>query len=256
MNTDHNLEHVLTSARELLANARYCACLSGAGLSAESGIATFRDADSDGLWDNFNPMELASVEGFTRNPERVMKWYNARRTKLSEVQPNPGHLALAEQKNLLHITQNVDNLCARAGTDPEQLVQLHGTITEDHCLECGAREAIDTDKPKPLRICSQCNSGYMRPSVVWFGEMLPDAAWHRAEATCLALDVLLVVGTSASVYPAAGLIDVARNHGARVIHINPDGEDIPHEDMWLQGKSGDLLPKLLQGLTLSSPEVV
>ena len=243
----------LQQARERLERAARVACFSGAGLSAESGVATFRDIETHALWKQFDPMEMASPEGFAANPRRVIDWYNWRRQQLAEVRPNPGHQALAQQPQLVQITQNVDDLLERAGLPEHNVHHLHGTITRDHCQRCAHSEPIPLTSPPPWRTCPACRIGEMRPSVVWFGEALPDDAWRASEALCRQIDVLLVVGTSATVYPAAGLIQIAKRAGADIIVVNTHPSDASYlADQELIGKSGDILPALLQGLTLAS----
>jgi NAD-dependent deacetylase len=181
--------------------SRRTAVFSGAGLSAESGIATFRGNDGHALWSQFNPMELASVAGFEDNPARVIEWYNWRRTQLARAQPNAAHRVLAKHSQLVQITQNVDDLLERAGVAASDVLHLHGTIGRDRCMaSCGYEEAIDLAHPPPLSDCPRCGA-YLRPAVVWFGEALPQGVWSWAERICSELDCLLVVGTSATVAP-------------------------------------------------------
>lgn len=219
---------------------------SGAGLSAESGVPTFRDAETGALWEKYDPMKLASPEGFAENPELVIEWYAYRRRAIAGARPNPAHRALASRADMLHVTQNVDDLLHRAGAAPDAVIQLHGSIAQDHCHGlCGHREAIDLADPPALRDCPACRSP-MRPSVVWFGESLPRVAWIRAERACAECDVLLVIGTAATVYPAAGLIGVAKSAGAGVIVVNtnPSGaSDVA--DVEIIGPAGDVVPRLL-----------
>jgi NAD-dependent deacetylase len=199
----------MREARAALAVARRSAVFSGAGLSAESGIATFRGNDGDALWSQFNPMELASAAGFDDNPARVIDWYNWRRGRLANARPNAAHVALAQHPRLVQITQNVDDLLERAGVPASGVLHLHGTIGRDRCNGgCGYEEAVDLGEPPPLRRCPRCGA-YLRPAVVWFGEALPPVVWQEAQQLCTALDCLVVVGTSATVYPAAGLIEQA-----------------------------------------------
>ena len=250
--SQHN-EQALAQARERLAKARRVACFSGAGLSAESGVATFRDIETHALWKQVDPMEMASPEGFAADPQRVIAWYNWRRQQLAEVQPNPGHEALAQQTQLIQITQNVDDLLERAGLPAQQIYHLHGTITRDHCNHCQHSEQVSLAMPPDYRFCPACQIGEMRPSVVWFGEALPDAEWQAADALCRDIDVLLVVGTSASVYPAAGLIQIAKRAGASIIIVNTQTSDASYlADDELIGKSGAILPALLAGMSLRS----
>ncbi|MHC4992222.1 MAG: SIR2 family NAD-dependent protein deacylase [Planctomycetota bacterium] len=233
-----------TQARSWLEAATSVVCFSGAGLSAESGIATFRDADEQGLWSRFDPMQLASPEGFARDPELVIGWYNDRRRRLALAQPNPAHYALAARTDILQVTQNVDDLLHRAGA--VDVVQLHGSIARDRCHDgCGFEEPIDLRDPPGVRDCPECGAP-MRPAVVWFGEMLPHDAMSRAERACSACGVLLVVGTSASVYPAAWLIGLAKSAGARIVIVNTQrSEASALADVELLGPAGRILPELL-----------
>lgn len=237
----------LNNARHLLQTARRIVCFSGAGLSAESGISTFRDTETDALWSRFDPMRLASPEGFADDPIRVIDWYNWRRAKLANASPNAGHLALAARPDIIQITQNVDDLLERAGITPDNIIHLHGTIIEDRCHHaCGYRERIKLVSPPDLHDCPNCGAP-MRPAVVWFGENLPEREWAAAQRACEQADCLVVVGTSAAVYPAASLIDYAKRKGASVIVVNtqPSGASslADHE---LIGQAGVLLPMLLK----------
>jgi NAD-dependent deacetylase len=238
----------LSDARAILVEADYPAVFSGAGLSAESGVATFRDTETDALWSRFDPMELASVQGFEAHPARVVDWYCWRRTRLATARPNPAHLALARQPGLIHITQNVDDLSERAGADEQNILHVHGTITRDHCQAiCGYEETIDLEDPPALRRCPKCDS-FMRPSVVWFGESMPADVWARAEAVCQRTDCLLVIGTSATVYPAAGLIAAVHANGGRIIVINTNPSEASNlATVELTGPAGDIVPGLIDG---------
>ena len=235
----------LKCGREILTAATRMVSFSGAGLSAESGVATFRDAKSGGLWTKHDPMRLASPEGFADDPNLVMDWYAARRRSVAEAEPNSAHQALASQPDMIHVTQNVDDLLHRAGIHGEQVIQLHGTIARDHChARCGFEEAIDLANPPTLRDCPNCGQP-LRPGVVWFGESLPAESWQRAEDACAACDALLVIGTSAEVYPAAGLIGLAKSGGARIIIVNTEPSGASHlADVELIGKAGEIVPVL------------
>ena len=245
----------IEQARNLLTRCARVAAFSGAGLSAESGLSTFRDPDdSHALWSRFDPTELASLAGFEANPEQVIDWYNWRRGKHAEVAPNAAHLALAAQPRMAQITQNVDHLLEQAGVAPEKIYHLHGSIMQDRCHNptCGYREEVELDQPLPLRECPRCGA-WLRPAVVWFGEALPRDTWMHAEDLCRRLNCLLVVGTSATVYPAAGLIDVARGHGASVIVVDPNpGVAGTHADICIAAPAGQVLPSLLDGLDPTS----
>jgi NAD-dependent deacetylase len=244
----------LIQARKILHESSRVAAFSGAGLSAESGISTFRDKQKGGLWSRFDPSELASVQGFLANPERVIEWYNWRRRILVNAEPNPGHQALAGQTHLIQITQNVDDFLERAGVPEHRIYHLHGTITRDRCHSgfCGYEEPIDLAEPPPLRACPNCGHR-LRPAVVWFGESLPQRTWNDAMSLCTRIDCLLVIGTSASVYPAAGLIQLAKQHASRIIIINTQTSDASDlADIELIGPSGTILPELLDGIKLRS----
>ncbi len=223
--------------------------MTGAGISAESGIPTFRG--SGGLWRDFRAEELATPEAFERDPKLVWEWYDWRRGVISRAQPNNGHVALVELESRVPdftlITQNVDGLHDRAGS--RQILKLHGDIWMLRCLRCG-RERQDLRSPllelPPLCECG----GTLRPGVVWFGESLPATVWEQSERAAQQADVLLVVGTSAVVYPAAGLIDVSRTAGCRVIEVNVDKTAYSAiVDLTLRGPSGEILPLLMPPAT-------
>jgi NAD-dependent deacetylase len=240
--------------RAAIDGARHVAVLTGAGMSAESGIPTFRDALT-GFWAQFDPETLASVEGFRADPARVYRWYAERRDGVRGAQPNAGHRALAawaqrHPARMTVITQNVDDLHQRAGQP--QVIRLHGDILADQWLEpCrqpgpGAPAcdvATATGGPPPS--CARCGN-LARPAVVWFGEMLPAAALARAEAIASQCELMLVVGTSGAVWPAAGLAVRARRSGAQVAIVNPAAseiDDVAH--VVLRGTAAQLLPRLL-----------
>jgi len=216
---------------------------SGAGLSAGSGIATFRDP-GEGLWARFDPMRLASPEGFAEDPETVLEWYAWRRRKLANAQPNAGHRALAIDPRITNVTQNVDDLLERAGATG--VVHLHGRIGRDRCHRgCGHDEPIDLADPPPGRACPAC-SGPMRPAVVWFGEALPEDEWTAAIRAIESADAMLVVGTSAAVHPAAGLIGLAARAGVRVVVVNHEATVVSGDaDAEVLGPAELVLPRLL-----------
>jgi NAD-dependent deacetylase len=234
---------MIDEARRLLADASTIVSFSGAGLSAESGISTFRDTET-GLWATLDPRLLASPEGFAADPTRVLEWYGVRRRAIAEARPNPAHLALAARTDIRHVTQNIDDLLERAGASG--VIHLHGLIGTDRChAGCGHQESIDLAAPPPLRDCPRCG-GRMRPGVVWFGEMLPMDAWIDAETACGTCNALLVVGTSAAVQPAAGLIGLAKSAGASIIIVNTDPSEASYlADLELLGPAGEILPTLL-----------
>lgn len=237
-------------ARELLHAAGTVCVLTGAGMSAESGIATFRDAQT-GLWARFDPAQLASPEGFRADPSLVWDWYAERRTGMRRAQPNAGHLALAaferqHRGRVTVVTQNVDDLHQRAGS--VDVIRLHGDILEDRWLDpCRRDPACDTEWASPTRPprCEECGN-LVRPGVVWFGEMLPVQALANAELLATSCDVMLVVGTSGAVYPAAGLAHTARRAGARVVILNPDDSEIDDQaHLIVRGTAARMLPVLL-----------
>ena len=230
----------------LLREATRVTVLTGAGISAESGIPTFRDAMT-GLWAKFRPDELATVEAFRRNPSLVWQWYAERRARVAEAVPNAGHHALvameARVPQFALYTQNVDGLHARAGS--KSLYELHGNLTRVKCIDCDA-PALSWDSEASPPQCARCG-GDLRPDVVWFGEMLPEetlaAAWRAAE-TC---DVFVSVGTSNAVQPAASLPWHAAAHGATVLVVNPtaEGQQTGPRIHHLLGPAGTVLPALV-----------
>jgi len=235
----------VNDARKWIREAEAITVLTGAGISAESGIPTFRGAG--GLWKQFRPEDLATPEAFERGPKLVWEWYDWRRTLIAAAQPNAGHLALAAlektKPRFTLVTQNVDGLHERAGS--RNVVKLHGDLWTLRCTVCG-RERHEERAPLP-ELPPHCGCGaLMRPGVVWFGEMLPRAAWEQAEQATRAADVFLVVGTSAVVYPAAGLVPLAKTCGARVIECNMEETPFSAElDRSFRGAAGELLPQLI-----------
>ena len=223
--------------------------LTGAGVSAESGVPTFRDAQQ-GLWAQFDPLKLATVEGFLSDPQLVWRWYAWRREIVSGVEPNPGHLALAELEQLVPrvtlVTQNVDGLHQRAGS--RQVIEFHGNIFENRCItENCVLDAVGDGEPPT---CPNCG-GLVRPGVVWFGENIPEHSLNVSFAAAEDCDLFLSVGTSSEVYPAAGLADIAKTQGATTIEINPQPTLQSNRfDFAIAGKSGEVLPKLLESLAL------
>jgi len=232
------------AARAAIRRANRIAVLTGAGVSAESGIPTFRS--NGGFWQTHRFEELATLEGFSRKPKMVWEWYEERRRGIAAAEPNPGHFALAQleptKRTFTLITQNVDNLHHRAGS--RNVLRLHGDIFAIRCMNCG-RERVETNPLHELPPKCQCG-GMMRPGVVWFGEMLPDGAIEKATTAVHQSDVFLVAGTSAQVYPAAGLIPLALENRATVIEVNPEDTDFSDDvAIVLRGTSADLLPQLL-----------
>lgn len=220
--------------------------LTGAGISAESGVPTFRDAQT-GLWAHFRPEDLATPEAFLGNPQRVWEWYEWRRELVRDAEPNAGHRALAalarRLPRLTLVTQNVDGLHQRAGSSG--VIEYHGNILRDRCTA----EGIVVDRA-PLTVtglpeCGRCGE-LLRPDVVWFGEAIPRTALLTADAAAATCDVFLSVGTAAAVYPAAGLAERAQRAGAKVIEINTQPTEMTSlVDLSLRGPAGEILPRLL-----------
>jgi NAD-dependent deacetylase len=234
-------------ARDWLAQARRVCVLTGAGISAESGIPTFRGAG--GLWREYRAADLATPGAFERDPKLVWEWYDWRRGVVKAARPNAGHDALAEYERrrpdgFTLVTQNVDGLHERAGS--RAVERLHGSLWRVRCTGCG-RDVEDERAPLPELPprCGECGA-LLRPGVVWFGEMLPEAALEAAVAAASSCEVMLVVGTSAVVYPAASLAPLARRAGARLIEVNV--EETPASglaEVHLRGSAGAILPEIL-----------
>ncbi len=227
-----------------LRRAQRIVALTGAGISAESGLATFRDAQT-GLWSKFKPEELATAEAFERDPKFVQDWYAWRRQNAVDAKPNAGHLALVEIEKrapeFLLVTQNVDGLHERAGS--KQMVELHGNIHRFRCFENNCPgDNFDVEHGR----CRSCG-GYLRPAVVWFGEMLPVDALEAAIAAAELCDAFFSIGTSSIVYPAADLWRRAKDSGAIIIEINKDPTPLtPLADYSFLGKAGEILPALIE----------
>lgn len=230
-----------------LAGAKRVVALTGAGVSAESGVPTFRDALT-GLWARFDPLELATPSAFARRPRLVWDWYAERREALRTVAPNPGHVALAAIERrapaFLLATQNVDGLHARAGS--RSIVELHGNLARVRCSrEDRIVERWDPPADGEPPRCAHCGA-FLRPDVVWFEEMLPADALARAEDASRRCDLMIVAGTSAEVYPAAALPYAARSAGALVVEVNPHETPLSSSaDYALRGPSGVALPALV-----------
>lgn len=232
-----------------LSGAERVTVLTGAGVSAESGVPTFRDAQT-GLWARYNPEDLATPRAFQRNPRRVWEWYEWRRTLVAAAKPNPAHFALAEMEKsfprLRLITQNVDGLHQRAGS--RNVVELHGNITRTKCSEEGALVSSWADTGDVPPKCPNCG-GLLRPDVVWFEEPLPAAEMELALQASMTCEVFLSIGTSAMVYPAASLPFEALRHGATVVEINPQRTPFTDQARFvLLGPAGVVLPELLASL--------
>jgi NAD-dependent deacetylase len=233
-----------------LRQARHVLVLTGSGASAESGVPTFREAQT-GLWDQYNPMDLATPEAFLEDPPLVWRWYRWRRELVARAEPNPGHLAIAKLAEIVPkltlITQNVDGLHQRAGSP--DVVEFHGNLFTDRCFTEGV-VVSDGDDAAEVPVCTTCG-GMLRPGVVWFGEAIPPEALETAAAAAGNCDVFLSIGTSSVVWPAAGLAETAKANGATVIEINPDTTpQSTQSHHCIQGKSGEVLPELISSLTL------
>jgi NAD-dependent deacetylase len=249
-------ERELLRAAEALDRAQLVAVSSGAGISQESGVPTFRDAQT-GLWARYDPEQLATPQAFRRDPDLVWSWYMHRRDMVNRAEPNAGHYALVELEemvpSLVVLTQNVDGLHARAGS--RDVVELHGSLHRFKCFDDCRGEptwvdlaSIEHDHEHAPR-CPNCAKAAVRPDVVWFGEALPPDALERAFDVAQRCDVMLVVGTSGIVQPAASLPSVVRQAGATVVEVNPQESPITAvANVALRGPSGEMLPRLVAAL--------
>lgn len=240
-------------AGRILTKAKFAIAFTGAGISAESGVPTFRDAN--GLWKNYRPEDLATPEAFRRNPRLVWEFYKWRMKLISKARPNRAHLALArlEEMGILKavITQNVDDLHREAGT--KNLIELHGNIFRVRCTACSYRENLKESErleellsSDELPKCPRCGS-LLRPDVVWFGEALPKGALEKAFELASKADVVLVIGTSGVVYPAAYIPYIVKEHGGRVIEVNPRRSGItPIADVFIPKPAGEGMGKILE----------
>ena len=236
----------IEKAAAILKAAKHPLFLSGAGISAESGIPTFRGAE--GLWKNFRAEELATPAAFHRDPKLVWEWYNWRKQLIAEKKPNAAHYAMAKiaQKlpDLLSATQNVDGFHALAGL--RGVLEMHGNIFRARCTSCRMvremREDVFADTP-----CPECERAALRPDIVWFGEQLPGDVLDQIYARLKIADVILVVGTSGQVYPAAGFAVEVRRREGHVIEINiENGHKAYANDVYIRGKAGEILPKIAE----------
>jgi len=240
----------LEQARARLGSARRVLVLAGAGLSQEAGLPTFRD--EGGLWRQHRPEELASPEAFARDPRLVWEWYRMRMEAARQAVPHAGHLALAtlarrEGLDVLVVNQNVDGLLERAfalrEAPVEKVLAIHGTLSRAHCQRCAFSVDSGDLPPQEVPVCA-CG-GLLRPSVVWFGETLRSAHLRRMSRAAEVADVLLVVGTSAQVWPAAGLVPLVKSRGVPVVVVNPDAA-AGQGDLLLRGGALELLPALVE----------
>jgi NAD-dependent deacetylase len=248
MSDNKRLATDLREAAKRLAWSRRVVVYSGAGVSKESGIATFREA-GEGLWAKYDPMELATAEAYARHPAFVWRWYMDRFGLIEHAQPNPGHGALAELADIVPltiVTQNIDGLHQRAGS--RDVIELHGSALRFKCLTgrhtgLSLADLAGSDAVPPR--CPHCGE-IVRPDIVWFGEALPTAALDRALKLASRCEVLLAVGTSGVVYPAAMVPVLAQQAGAALIDVNPEPDAIANTADWfLQGPGGEMLPRLV-----------
>lgn len=221
----------------------------GAGISAESGIPTFRG--KDGIWNKLKPEELANFSAFMRNPQMVWEWYNHRKKIIHESKPNAGHQAIAEMQNLFEdvtvVTQNIDNLHRRAGS--KNIFELHGNIERNFCINCRTfyNEELDFSEGVPKCKCG----GLIRPDVVWFGEYLPEDQFSGGEKAALNSDMFFVVGTSAVVYPAAGLVYTAKRGGSFIVEVNLEETEVSSAcDASFYGEAGKILPAIVEQIKI------
>ncbi len=230
---------------EELRSAHKVVALTGSGISAESGIPTFREAQT-GLWARYDPQQLATPEAFLRDPKLVWEWYEWRRKLVGEAEPNPGHRALADLEEHVPgftlVTQNVDGLHGLAGS--RDAIELHGNILRTICS--AERIEVEPSQTEVPPICPGCGAP-LRPDVVWFGEMLPAGAMEMASGAVRDCDVFLSIGTSSLVYPAATLPYEANAAGAIVVEINPEETPLtPQAGYTLRGRAGEILPTLVE----------
>lgn len=239
-----------------LQNAKHLVVFTGAGVSAESGIPTFRDID-DGLWENFDVMKIGTLQGYLQDPLYGWGWYEWARHEVFLKQPNPAHYAIAQLAKKLPkvtvVTQNVDDLHERAGSS--DVLHIHGELNGICCVNCNYKNTLSQDRiaikieaPQSVKpdICPECGS-IMRPNVVWFGENLPQDIWQQAENACMQCDLMLVIGTSGLVYPAASLVNQAICRKTELVQINPVSTDIDELVTYsLFGKAAEILPKLFE----------
>ncbi len=236
----------LSIAAEKLSQAKQIVVLTGAGISAESGIPTFRDAQV-GLWEKYDPAELASPTGFLNNPKLVWDWYEYRREIVRKNTPNPAHYALAEMQNVLNlaiVTQNVDAYHSQAGS--KKVLELHGRIMENRCFK--EDKLLNDEELDHTSIPPRCSCGsFARPAVVWFGESLPSDTLAEAFNLARSCDVCLVIGTAGVVQPAASIPVYAKNSKAFLIEVNNQESALTHlMNVFLEGKAGEILPKLMK----------
>ena len=241
------LESAIAAVAEAAGSARHVCVLTGAGISAESGVPTFREAQT-GLWEQYDPADLATPEAFLRDPELIWRWYRWRRELVAAAEPNPGHLALASLAELVPrltlVTQNVDGLHQRAGSP--DVIEFHGNLFEDRCFVEGCTVEADHETAVPL--CPACGA-QIRPGVVWFGEAIPERALNASLAAAAECDLYLSIGTSSLVYPAAGLVEIALRNEATVVEINPNPTMQASAFSYsIAATAGSALPKIIAAM--------
>ncbi|MEM0468353.1 MAG: NAD-dependent protein deacetylase [Pyrobaculum sp.] len=231
---------------DLLLTSRHCIVFTGAGISAESGVPTFRGAG--GLWENYRPEDLATPQAFFNNPTLVWSWYRWRQEIVYNAKPNAAHYAVAELERMgivkAVVTQNVDGLHQRAGS--VNVIELHGSLWRARCTKCGAVYQLNSPVEVDAPVCEKCG-GLLRPDVVWFGESLPAEAWRRAVELAVSSDLVLIIGTSGVVYPAALIPQIAKSNGAVLVEINIQESALtPLVDIFIKGRAGDELSKIVE----------
>ncbi len=237
---------------DALRSSRHVCVLTGSGISAESGVPTFREAQT-GLWEKYDPLQLATPEAFLDNPELIWKWYRWRRDLVENVEPNAGHRALvdlqAQVNEFTLVTQNVDGLHQRAGS--QNVIEFHGNLFDDRCFVEGRVVKNAKQNSSEIPTCPECG-GNLRPGVVWFGEAIPQIALHDATKAASGCDLFFSIGTSALVWPAAGLAETARANGATIVEINPNSTPLSSmSNFCFNDLAGTVLPALLLRLRAS-----
>ncbi|WP_301200181.1 NAD-dependent deacylase [Corynebacterium stationis] len=239
----------VAQAREIIHAASHVHFFTGAGMSADSGLDTFRDART-GLWERVNPQDMASLEAWQRDPEPMWAWYLWRAHLAQKAKPHAGHQAIANLSRTVSVTtQNIDNLHERAGSS--DVAHLHGSLFAFRCSSCHLPYPQDIELPNtPVErlsppLCRNCG-GSIRPGVVWFGESLPQDHWQKAEENIRSADAVVIVGTSGSVWPAAGLPTLAHRQGTPIIEISPQRSELTDlATVWMEDTAAQALPKIL-----------
>ncbi len=246
MDIEDKVNHLI----KLLESSEYTIAFTGAGISAESGVPTFRGRG--GLWEKFDPLKLATPEAFKEDPRRVWEWYKWRMEVIAKAKPNPAHIVLArlEEKGIVKtiITQNVDGLHQRAGS--KNVIELHGNIWRAKCTKCNYKTRLREPPREIPPKCPECNS-LLRPDVVWFGEPLPRKAWEEALNEASKADLIIVVGTSGVVQPAAMIPVIVKYHGGKIVDINIEEDNYTNiADLFIKAKAGQVFKTLGEKLKL------